>query len=629
MNPTTSNSPEIRSLVEAVCDGIANDAQILHLQSLLRTSDETCYSYVELLKLDAELQWLIGSRQESGAISNEFVPAPQKSRQPSVLFPPLVHSTIDYFSSGWPLAYLIATVLFGIGALVSSHTYVSHSTPGYERLAMTNARPAILEPKQDRVGRITGMVDCRWERSSEADGQSPNPQSLVSLGDKFSLDAGLMEITYNTGAKVILQGPMTYEVERNGGYLSIGKLAARLEKGEEGRGESKKKVASGQQLVASGQGPVTSESNSKSRNPEIPKSPIPNPFVIHTPTASITDLGTEFGIEVSKEGNTASHVFRGSVSLQPISNSGTTSGREIILRENESAQLVRSAAKEGFPDVVVNRSAIDSTHFVRTIPRSPTRYGSGLITYDGFRTTGSLNRCSPSFGVGVWWTAPEEFTCAAGSLALPIGALSASGGHVCVSAPAASTASRNWLIANRYLSPIISSDVAGNYYLSLVYARGQSDWGLCGLRDSEFDATLVAGMWGDGKCAVDIGDNLNNYVASFGDVIDRAPRLYVMKIVTCADDTANKVRLCLKVFASNDRLTPEPSAWDATKSHVFTSPRKFDRLTLISVNTPGPDAQFDEIRIGTTWESVAGLGPEGQKGGKNTSTHPKGKKPSL
>ena len=44
-----------------------------------------------------------------------------------------------------------------------------------------------------------------------------------------------MEITYDTGAKVILQGPVTYEVEStDGGFLSLGKLTARLEK--EGRG---------------------------------------------------------------------------------------------------------------------------------------------------------------------------------------------------------------------------------------------------------------------------------------------------------------------------------------------------------------------------------------------------------
>ena len=40
-----------------------------------------------------------------------------------------------------------------------------------------------------------------------------------------------MEITYDTGAKVILQGPVTYEVEsKDSGYLSLGKLTARVER---------------------------------------------------------------------------------------------------------------------------------------------------------------------------------------------------------------------------------------------------------------------------------------------------------------------------------------------------------------------------------------------------------------
>ena len=115
------------------------------------------------------------------------------------------------------------------------------------------------------------MVDCRWETKglgirdwgleegskSKVQGSKkiqsliPNPQSLVSLGDKFALASGLMEITYDTGAKVILQGPVTYEVESaSGGFLSLGKLTARLEK-----------------KVASGQWPVARERKSLIPNP--------------------------------------------------------------------------------------------------------------------------------------------------------------------------------------------------------------------------------------------------------------------------------------------------------------------------------------------------------------------------
>ena len=74
------------------------------------------------------------------------------------------------------------------------------------------------------------MVDCKWAGTA-----SDSP--AVPLGRKYELASGLMEITYDTGAKVILQGPVTYEVESaNGGFLSVGKLTAKLEKKAEGGG---------------------------------------------------------------------------------------------------------------------------------------------------------------------------------------------------------------------------------------------------------------------------------------------------------------------------------------------------------------------------------------------------------
>ena len=52
-----------------------------------------------------------------------------------------------------------------------------------------------------------------------------------SLGRQaIALASGLMEITYDTGAKVILQGPVTYEVESTGG----GFLSARQADGQVG-----------------------------------------------------------------------------------------------------------------------------------------------------------------------------------------------------------------------------------------------------------------------------------------------------------------------------------------------------------------------------------------------------------
>ena len=140
-----------------------------------------------------------------------------------------------------------------------------------------------------------------------------------------------LEITYDTGAKVILQGPVSYEVESlAGGYLSVGKLTAKL--------ETKNSLPSPSGRGAGGEGgvnaPVASKSGISSPQPlapspsSNPQSLIPNPlFAVRTPTAVVTDLGTEFGVEVDKEGSTSSHVFRGSIRVQATSRDANTSRR--------------------------------------------------------------------------------------------------------------------------------------------------------------------------------------------------------------------------------------------------------------------------------------------------------------
>ena len=102
------------------------------------------------------------------------------------------------------------------GLLILGFWLMPASDPKQVAKSVPSSVP-VVEPKA-YVGRITGMVDCKIG------------DSRVSLGQKLDLASGLMEITYNTGAKVILQGPVTYEVESNGGYLAVGKLTGKLEK---------------------------------------------------------------------------------------------------------------------------------------------------------------------------------------------------------------------------------------------------------------------------------------------------------------------------------------------------------------------------------------------------------------
>ncbi len=220
-----------------------------------------------------------------------------------------IHSPLG----GWLISYGVATVLTGMAILGAWAYKVSHD---YSPLAANNSRgltapgpdspgavgSRLIEP--ELVGRITGTAGCQW-----TDAKSAPIGRDVALGQAYALSSGLMEINYESGAKVILEGPCVYEVDSPaGGFLSLGKLTARVE----------------------------------SAKPEAanPKSQIPNPkFVVKTPTAIVTDLGTEFGVEVDKSGASRAQVFCGRVEVRIAG--GDEGAKVISLGRDESARVER------------------------------------------------------------------------------------------------------------------------------------------------------------------------------------------------------------------------------------------------------------------------------------------------
>ena len=326
MNRFDAMSPDFQSLLSTACCEEAVQDQMAQLEELVDT-ESTMRLLIDYLQLDGELHRIIRQRASEDRCLEMFrsdAPADrqtaQRSRPPSPTVPFLaapLRNTLGYFSEGLPLAYLLATVVTGLGLLIGSMIPASHP----EQVAH-NSAPAIAEPTA-YVGRITGMADCKWEtkglgirdwglESGNQKSEIRNQGSLVALGDRFSLASGLMEITYNTGAKVILQGPVTYSVETNGGYLAVGKLTGKLEKKEAGGQWPVASADKGLGTRGSGLALAASSSLATDHRPLTTSS---NPFVIHTPAASITDLGTEFGVKVEPSGVTETSVFQGKVKL--------------------------------------------------------------------------------------------------------------------------------------------------------------------------------------------------------------------------------------------------------------------------------------------------------------------------
>jgi hypothetical protein len=336
---------EILTLANAHVHGNLSADMARRLERLLLDDPEARQLYVEYLQDSYHLHSLAAhalaaeDEQQPGVeeVAGDQWPLISELATPCPAFPSTIHyplSTPHYFVGSPLFSYLVAVVILGIGLLIGAITHVSQTEKvvrkalpspsgrgagGEGSVAGDIARPTV-------VGRITGMVDCELGLPSPARGRGaggeggPSSGYPVSLGDHFALLSGLLEITYNTGAKVILQGPVTYDVESPaGGFLSVGKLAARVENTES------------QDLR-----PKTQDLNPKSPNLQVSK------FVVRTPTATVTDLGTEFGVEVGRAGLTHVHVFRGVVDAQLVNpRHGAESHRRLV--EGEAVEIGRSS----------------------------------------------------------------------------------------------------------------------------------------------------------------------------------------------------------------------------------------------------------------------------------------------
>ena len=367
MTLTAERQAELLDLIDGVCTATITDEQNARLEAFLLHDADAQWFYLQHVHLHGSLLWNEQSQSEwntvkqmkqrglapAGVEKTDQVESPRIASIPQVWMESPGGSS--FISSGWPVAYLIATAVVGIGLALAAITQVSEPTSIVQDA--TSARPrsslSIPSPKTEIVGRITGMVDCQWEeaargRGAEESGQTNlkskirNLKSPVFLGDRLALRSGLLEITYNSGAKVILQGPVTYEVESAaGGYLLVGRLTAKLEKKEE------QTVSRSSLLAAS------------------------SLFVVRTPTAVVTDLGTEFGVEVRKDGSTVSHVFRGSVEVRGTSDAVRANQAVCVLLAGESAQVMTPVKPMESSTTEIQRVRVDAGQFVRQLsPKS-------------------------------------------------------------------------------------------------------------------------------------------------------------------------------------------------------------------------------------------------------------------
>jgi hypothetical protein len=351
---------ELDSLLDRVLDGLYDDRDLRRLNEILRGDVEASRRYMLYVQLHGRLAWgeglgAAGNRETCGAMPLEMDAAldddacrQERPHGSSPLIPILIETSPGIPSSISPygsflFSYAVAAATVVIGLLIGWTCQVPFSPIVPQPIAkQDDPRPTPLAPRPTLekvlVGQITGVFDPRWvDRSAAA-----IEHASVPLGGRYALASGLIEITYNTGVKVILQGPCVYRVDsRASGFLEIGKMTARVDTKAEG-GRRKAEQSASDNLS--------------------PLSPLPSPlFSVRTPSAVISDLGTEFGVEVDASGASQAHVFRGKVEVR----AAAENVRAVSLQANQSARVVPSKGRAA--EVV--RLAGRRAGFVREMPK--------------------------------------------------------------------------------------------------------------------------------------------------------------------------------------------------------------------------------------------------------------------
>jgi Concanavalin A-like lectin/glucanases superfamily/FecR protein len=325
MSEARSAPDRLRPLLVNLLDGELTDAQVAELQTVLREDASARQFYLRHIKTHAMLHW------DHAGLPPALKPAvlDPAALNPPAVSPPAIDLSAGNSSTGipavpnatptplslptWPIpgrsifsSFLVFglgfVALLGIGAILLA-IFLRRDPPNDGKAIVATDpplnRPAapVAKAPGPLVARLTLADGCRW-----LDGQdSPEPGEALAVGRSLHLASGVVEITFDIGARIILQAPAAFVVESSkSARLEMGKLTAEI------------------------------------------TSPAARGFKILTPDAAMVDQGTEFGVQVAPDGSSRVHVFKGEVDVTVRPKAGESPATQRLMA-NAGARLERDA----------------------------------------------------------------------------------------------------------------------------------------------------------------------------------------------------------------------------------------------------------------------------------------------
>lgn len=271
MNLSDRDILELSELCSAVVDGRLTDAQRQRLEAWLATSEEARRFYVRALGLSASLYHYAGEMHAD-------VPAPE----------PALKERFRLAWGWWLGAFATAAcVVFGL--------WLAFRSP-------TAPIPA-NRTGEEFVARLSGLKDIQWQQAT----RGLRPGDLLRRGQRLDLAAGFAEITFDSGAQIIMEGPALIEL--------VSAWEAALQKG----------------VI------------------KVHVPPEALGFRVTSDVVEVTDLGTDFSVIADAAGHADVLVLKGEVEATPL---GGAEEQSVLLRENEARRFGRSgiSSVEDFAD---------------------------------------------------------------------------------------------------------------------------------------------------------------------------------------------------------------------------------------------------------------------------------------
>ncbi len=324
--------PEIstdRDWLEAYLDNGLLPAEREKLEKRLCLEDDLADLLVSIVNYEAVIQeWAALQATSSWSWSFQM---PSRSSIRSLLLP-----AAKFIAAGLLLLTVTAASWVGIYYLAAPLFNKAPSTPIVTPTTLTTKSIAVVK-----------MIFEGELRSQEILFVVNDP---LKMNQQYHLEKGLLELEMNSGVKVVIEGPSTFQL------LGLNNL----------------------RLL---QGTITAN---------VPHNAIG--FTVNTPTIKVIDLGTQFGVHVNKEGTSEAHVFKGIVDCFAAEGEKTISSAKRLVKGESSkrqvgGELVQSDTKseELFATCLRQQAGIKSlSGDIKFLPQMPASLGLCDFTDNNF-----------------------------------------------------------------------------------------------------------------------------------------------------------------------------------------------------------------------------------------------------